>query len=627
MAVKMRKWSPWPAATRRFQVAVKPIKLEGLQEEDGGDEDESQMRTTENFVAIKIKWKGEPKFFTFTAPFQRNSRQKIEFSREKVLKKGLRVIVWDEEDQWFENSCCFSVVSNSNHHHHHHQKLGAWEISFNVLYGDQKMDAKAKMAVIGRVSINIAEIALNMNNSSVEQKLPLKLQIDGIAREATLTVLLNFVEIREPQDSIATTRGGSTKCSEVKGLSDNEFNESVKGRRKALSQEEITLDESDESSTFEAKDESAAPTSLSLSTKKEGWFSWKSRRFSIKRAKTKEDNFEDEQTQESCSNQNPDPQCSDQVSQKDDPGKPGSGDEGCRAGVWEEKEIISRDGQTKLKSQVFFASFDQRSDKAAGESACTALVAVISHWLHSNSDAMPNRPEFDNLIIQGSSEWRKLCENAAYVNDFPNKHFDLETVLRANIRPISISHNKSFVGFFGAETFESLKEAMSFDDIWNEISSNNEIEPRIYIVSWNDHFFVLKAEGNAYYIIDTLGERLFEGCNQAYILKFDDSVIMQKHAGKEKSEASKNNSTEDEEKEKIICSGKECCREFIKRFLAAIPLKELEEEEKKKTVSYFSLHHRLQIEFNYSCSFSLPSSSTSSPFSSSPDTCISSPSP
>lgn len=299
------------------------------------------------------------------------------------------------------------------------------------------------------------------------------------------------------------------------------------------------------------------------------------------------------------------------ILQKDDHKKSSSesNDTEC---IWEEKELISRDGKAKLKAPFFLASFDQRSDRVAGESACTVLVAVISHWLHSKSDAMPTRSEFDSLIMQGSSEWRKLCEDAAYVNDFPNRHFDLETVLRAGIRPISISHNESFVGFFGAEAFESLKGAMSFDNIWDEISSSTaQSAPRIYIVSWNDHFFVLKAEAKAYYIIDTLGERLHEGCHQAYIIRFDDMAIMQKPKAAAESE-----NMDETGNDEVICSGKECCREFIKRFLAAIPLKELEEDEKKNAVSYFSLHQRLQIEFNYSCLISPASSYTSSPFSS-----------
>ncbi|KAK4388656.1 hypothetical protein Sango_2202600 [Sesamum angolense] len=567
MTVRIRKWSPWPPAStpRKFQAAVKPIKLEGLLEDGGPD-------TTHKFVAIKIKWKGEPKFLPLMPPFQ--SRPKKDVSSERILNK---TVEW-EEDKWFENTCCFSLVSN-----HHDPKFGVWQLTFDVVYRET-IGSKDKMVVIGRVSINISEIAWNMgSNSTVEQKLPLSLQIDGLSREATLTVLFNFVEIREHQDSAAMAR---TKSSQVKGLS---CRENVKARRRSLSQEEVCLDESDESGSFPLTSLSNKLRAPSVSgtvpdlDKKEGWFSWKSRRFSFKRAKTKEEKL-DEKT-EGCSTENKidaDPQCStsssvdpfnDGAKQKDDPTKPclGSEHQDNTAGAWEEKELTSRDGQAKLKASAFFASFDQHSDKAAGGSACTALVAVISHWLHANSDSMPNRLEFDNLIMQGSSEWRKLCENVAYVNDFPNKHFDLETILRADIRPISISHNKSFIGFFGAGAFESLKGAMSFDDIWNEISSNiaaDDSAPRIYIVSWNDHFFVLKAEANAYYIIDTLEKE-----------KSDQS----------KTEASETeNSEADKEQEEIICSGKECCREFIKRFLAAIPLKELEEAEKKKAGSYFS---------------------------------------
>ncbi|KZV33678.1 hypothetical protein F511_30391 [Dorcoceras hygrometricum] len=273
--------------------------------------------------------------------------------------------------------------------------------------------------------------------------------------------------------------------------------------------------------------------------------------------------------------------------------------------AWEDREFISRDGKTKVKAGVFFASFDQRSDEANGETACAVLALVISHWLNLNKDRMPDRSEFESLIKQGSSEWRKLCENVDNVTHFPNKHFDLETVLLAGIRPVSVLHEKSFVGFFGADMFESLKGAMSFDEIWNEISCYSAVKEGIYIVSWNEHFFILKAEKKAYYIIDTLGERLFEGCNQAYMLKFDDSAVLtQIPVDKETANQPSTDNTHIEEvteTEKIICSGKDCCREFIKRFLAAIPSQELEEEEKTKGVSYFSLYQRLQIEFSYSC--------------------------
>lgn len=61
------------------------------------------------------------------------------------------------------------------------------------------------------------------------------------------------------------------------------------------------------------------------------------------------------------------------------------------------------------------------------------------------------------------------------------------------------------------ERFEFLRGSMSFDNIWDEISGSEHEwlsngEPHVFIVSWNDHFFILKVETDCYYIIDTLGE-------------------------------------------------------------------------------------------------------------------------
>jgi len=290
----------------------------------------------------------------------------------------------------------------------------------------------------------------------------------------------------------------------------------------------------------------------------------------------------------------------------------------------------------KLQTQVFFASIDQRNERAAGESACTALVAVIADWLHSNKDEMPIKSEFDSLIRDGSLEWRNLCKNDVYIEQFPDKHFDLETILQAKIRPVSVAPEKSFVGFFHPEGleeggFDFLHGAMSFDSIWDEISLSasdcpNNGEPLVYIVCWNDHFFILKVEKNAYYIIDTLGERLYEGCNQAYVLKFDkDTIItklsnegqtsdekpatasdkMQPKSCEETStggtlvDQSNESSDENSEREKIVCRGKESCKEYIKSFLAAIPIRELEADIKKGLMASAPFPHRLQIEFHY----------------------------
>lgn len=320
------------------------------------------------------------------------------------------------------------------------------------------------------------------------------------------------------------------------------------------------------------------------------------------------------------------------------------GDDNFAVGTWEQKEIISRDGHMKLKTQVFFASIDQRSERAAGESACTALVAVIADWFQNNRDLMPIKSQLDSLIRDGSLEWRNLCKNEMYRERFPDKHFDLETVLQAKIRPLSVDPGKSFIGFFRPECmkegkFHVFDDAMSFDDIWEQISSTGSQacndETQLYIVSWNDHFFVLKVEPEAYYIIDTLGERLYEGCTQAFILKFDHSTtilklpppvqtsgdntadqqnslpVQQKNAEPEKIKPQENlevtevvkldhgEPTESHEMEEVLCQGKESCKEYIKNFLAAIPIRELQDDLRKGLFASTPLHHRLQIELHY----------------------------
>ncbi|KAA8539063.1 hypothetical protein F0562_025755 [Nyssa sinensis] len=310
------------------------------------------------------------------------------------------------------------------------------------------------------------------------------------------------------------------------------------------------------------------------------------------------------------------------------------GDDNFAVGSWEKKEVISRDGHMKLQTAVFFASIDQRHERAAGESACTALVAVIADWFQSNRDEMPNKSELDSLIREGSLEWRNLCENEAYGERFPDRHFDLETVLKAKIRPLCVVPERSFIGFFHPEGleeeggFDFLHGAMSFDSIWDEIShfgSDNlrNGDPSVYIVSWNDHFFILKVEHDAFYIIDTLGERLYEGCNQAYVLKFDKDTTIRHLPNetqspdkkpaceKEQPDNSKEALTEATEivisnesgniegEESVVCRGKDSCKEYIKSFLAAIPIRELQVDLKKGLMASTPLHHRLQIEFHY----------------------------
>ncbi|CAL5358951.1 unnamed protein product [Camellia sinensis] len=597
MVVKMMKWSPWPPApaAKKIQVRVNEMKLEGFSHDDGGDEREKAM-------VIEMRWKGGPKTGLVSFHRRSSSKRRKHISNEAVVKKG-ESVKWNDE---FENICSFPIIFKDN-------SFGVYDASFTILYGGGKTEeSKAKLAVIGKVSLNLAELASKMD-SMIETKHPIQINVAGVAREATLSVCLSFVEVRNSQDSLATV---STSQAEI---SSDDSDESAVFESNSTSENELisVTRRVEVSSTTES--ELGMRSNSQLDTvKKAGLFSWKRKRLSFTPGKTKgeplikktgRDDGGDENTIGGDRQHSVSSSFDSNSRPKLDVNEPACEQtETSTIGHWEEKELVSRDGQAKLKANVFFASFDQCSDKAIGESACTALVAVIANWLQSNQDNTPTRAQFDRLILEGSSEWRKLCDNQNLINQFPNKHFDIETVLQAGLCPISVLHNKSFIGFFGPEKFEALKEFMSFDQIWDEIKKNAEGDngmPRIYIVSWNDHFFVLKVDINAYYIIDTLGERLFEGCNQAYILRFDDSALMR---GKvEKQGVSSNQASEEE-----ICSGKECCREFMKRFLAAIPLRELESEEKKEPVSYFALHQRLQIEFNFTASLSLSSSSSAS---------------
>ncbi|KAG6437170.1 hypothetical protein SASPL_102081 [Salvia splendens] len=260
---------------------------------------------------------------------------------------------------------------------------------------------------------------------------------------------------------------------------------------------------------------------------------------------------------------------------------------------------IDEDPNANRSSLSEFGDDNFAVGRAAGESACTVLVAVIADWLQNNRSLMPIKSQFDSLIRYGSLEWRNLCENEIYKERFPDKHFDLETVLHTKILDLCIVPRSSFVGFFSpdcveGENFDFLRGAMSFDDIWDEISrpeSSTSGEAPIFIVSWNDHFFVLKVETDAYYIIDTLGEQKSAGelCATAASVEPVDSNV----------QAAKLKEGSEEKDEEVLFHGKESCKEYIKNFLAAIPIRELEADVKKGLSMSTPLHHRLQIEFHY----------------------------
>lgn len=593
--------------------------------------------------AIKIL--SPPPFSPFSplsslVPFHRNSKRPCTHttSCRRFLSAKVPSLVWDTRDL-----CGFNLVLKD-------WFLGSCDMSFHVLYGEGGVgESKGKMRVIGKVSLTVdmAELLLVTEEGNcehdIQRKVPIRLKVNGLLIEATLSVSLRLLKLRdcndESQEAFEKRTMKSNKKHEIKGKvkyltcmpkkHNGKFNE---GESPYESDESHVFD-SDESSNesttssgsstsntsgiYNTKSKLMVPTSETmphLGTLQRSWSQF-SRNRSFKGWNFNTNTLK--QATLTTTHQPPFTKLGELSSQS------------ClesETSRWEIKEISSRDGQAKLKTNVFFASFDQRSEKASGNSACTVLVALIAHWLHSNQ-GMPTRAQFDNLITQGSLEWRKLCNNDHYSKLFPDKHFDLETILETNLRPLIVLHHKSYTGFFSPEKFQCLKGAMSFDEIWEEINNKvvDNYESRIYIVSWNDHFFVLKVEVDAYYIIDSLGERLFEGCQRGFILKFDDSCVMYEKVDEVgKSPLKENNGVKNvakgEERLEIVCRGKVCCKEFIKRFLAAIPLRQLEkeedvedvedveDEEKAWTTSNLNLYRQLQIDFHFSSSTSADSS-------------------
>ncbi|KMT18926.1 hypothetical protein BVRB_2g030260 [Beta vulgaris subsp. vulgaris] len=554
-------------------------------------------------MAIEVKWEGPVKS-GISSLYKKSHQVQSFFSKEIELLKLEEPIEWNNE---FDHICNFSISSKDP------TLFSPWIVTFHILYGKSEEQSSStssstsgKMQVIGKAKLNLGELASKMEEQ-LEQKIPMTLELDGVIMESTLQLIVSFIEMKETShsrtlshDSFGSTQNSNNSSSLLRRANSQGatlVQEKAKKNKTRLfgkqwsmknpgassatlnsESEYVVVASSSKSgesnSVTESKRLLSSETQLDL-VKKGGFWKWK-RRKSMK----KEENVES--TLDANKSSNP--------------------------SSWEERELMSRDGRTKLKANVFFASFDQRSEQAAGGSACAAIVAIVAHWLQVNPDLMLTGPEFDRLITEGSLEWRKLCNHESNKDFQPDHHFDLETILRAELRPLAVLPNNSRFGFFHPEEFDHLKDAASFDEIWNEINTNvNELEPRVYIVRWNEHFFILKVEANVNYIIDSLGERLYEGCNQAYVLKFDDSTVMLEK-GEEKSE------------DKVICKGKECCREYMKRFLAAIPLRELKEEEAKgKTVDVFVLYKRLQIDFHLSSNSSAVSTANTSN-TASPDT-------
>ncbi|TYG65014.1 hypothetical protein ES288_D06G151500v1 [Gossypium darwinii] len=638
MVVKMMRWRPRPSlVSKKYEVKLIVRRLEGWDLVGEGWEKPEKLK-------VEIRWKG-PK--ASLSSLRRTVKRNFTKEVDSVDENG--VIVWDEE---FQTLCNLSAYKENAFH--------PWEIVFSALNG-LKQGPKSKVPVVGVASLNLAEHVSAAEQKELGLNIPLILSTGAGELCPRLCISLSLLELRidqeinEPikralvpfasplqsgetvtmeKDEISTIKAGLRKvkffreCVSTKGAKkacrEDEGNEgrcSARGDdddsvvRKSFSYgtladanyaggsvySSMRISEGDEDwvyysnrksdvscSNVEDSAKLVSEPSL-LQSSKRSILSWRKRKLSFRSPKGKGEPL----LKKGYGEEGGDDIDFDRRRKTDDDSSVNCtsisefGDDSFAIRNWEQKEVVSRYRRMKLKSEAFFASIDQRT-----------LVAVIADWLQNNRDLMPIKSQFDSLIREGSLEWRKLCENESYREWFPDKHFDLETVLQAKLRPLSVVPKKSFIGF------DFLHGAMSFDNIWDEIShagaecQNSDLS-EVYIV-----------DPEAYYIIDTLGERLYEGCNQAYILKFDRNTVIHKLpnvaqssgegcvAGAVVTKPEKSIKSEDSEEE------------YIKSLLAAIPIRELQSDIKKGLMASTPLHHRLQIKFHY-IEFSQPLRETS----------------
>ncbi len=112
----MTKWSPWAAGvTKRLQVKVKQLKLEGLCKENIEDDEGDKV------VVIVMKWKG-PKAMLVPIPFFGTSTCQRDYTSQSCLRKG-EPTEWEDE---FESVCNFTIFKDGS--------FAPWDVTFNVLY-------------------------------------------------------------------------------------------------------------------------------------------------------------------------------------------------------------------------------------------------------------------------------------------------------------------------------------------------------------------------------------------------------------------------------------------------------------------------------------------------------------
>ncbi|KAJ6749924.1 hypothetical protein OIU85_000540 [Salix viminalis] len=536
MVVRMMRWRPWPPlVSKKYEVRLIVRRMEGWDRvreavaAAPGTSSGDDVKDISEKLMVEIRWKG-PKLALSSL---RRTVVKRDFTKEVEVcggggggegENGGVLVEWDEE---FESLCTLTA--------HRENVFHPWEISFTVFNGVNQ-GLKNKVPGVGSATVNLAEFASAAEQKLFELRLPLMVSA-GVAEPCPLLcVSLSLLELRTaPETSGSVQRAivpipSSPQSGEAVSTEKDELSAikaglrkvkiltgyvSTRRAKKACREEEgsegrcsvrsedgednynypfdsESLDDLEEGESDEVKEDSTVRKSFSYGTlafanyaggslyssarinaEDEDWFyysnrnilSWRKRKLSFRSPKAKgepllkkaygEEGGDDIDFDRRQLSSDESPALGWQKAEEDTYANRSSvsefGDDNFSIGSWEKKEVISRDGQMKLQTEVFFASIDQRSEQAA-------VSSEKGPWNGETSVRM--KPTGSDGMDEGR--------------------------------------------------FDFLHGAMSFDNIWDEISRTglecpSDGEPQVYI-----------------------GERLYEGCNQAYILKFGSNTIIRK---------------------------------------------------------------------------------------------------
>ncbi|PHT84807.1 hypothetical protein T459_13250 [Capsicum annuum] len=560
-------------------------------------------------LRVEIKWKGSSKGISLNlGSFNRRSVKK-NFTKEECLKEDEGIVEWNEE---FLSVCNFSGWKDG--------VFQPWEVVFTVINGISK-GPNQKVPVLSSATLNLADFAsvAGDKQEGIEIFIPLEVSIGSFKSCLSLCLVLNLVKLRNahkaseifpkfimsapvspnPGKALLTDRNGDGSLKA--GLRKGKFWKALSFRRhkKAYHAEEGSS--SDERNSVRSED----PDYVYPIYEAPVYANHAGGSFCSNTSGSSSDEDLVHYSHHISDTKHKYPEDKTAVNQS-------AGQSSKRSLLsWRKRKLSFKYPKTKREPLLKKHYGEDGADDIDFDRRQLCSSKESSSKGHKSEETSPiSVSEFGDesfAVVDGS------CENKTYRECFPDKHFDLETVLEAKVRPLSVISEKSFIGFFHPEGIEEeegfhfLHGSMSFDNIWDEISKSAQETPRhgdscVYIVSWNDHFFILKVEKDAYYIIDTLGERLFEGGNQAYILKFDqDTTIMQ--APSESQQSDDKPSCDRKEKTDVKEAANESKIVMSTNSDDTIPIRELQVDVNKGLMASTPLHQRLQIEFHYTISF------------------------